>query len=285
MSSIDSNSRYGRSLRHEHARVVALERVEVVDVEEVPQPAVDAEQVERGRRDEVDRRLVGAEERADLGDPAQRRVSRPCASGGIDRPRARVRVQPSSVQRPRARVGRCDGCAARRDCTRVGHDRRRRGRSAVAVPARQRARRRRDAAHRRAAAPTRSPPSSARRRWSSPSAALRARAREYADELAARWPRSRVVFASKAFPCTAVQRVMVEEGLGPRRRRRRRDRHRAEGRRGPGAARPARQRQERRGDRDGRRARDRPGRRRQRRRRRPARGDRAAGAHRTCSCA
>jgi diaminopimelate decarboxylase len=44
--------------------------------------------------------------------------------------------------------------------------------------------------------------------------ALRARAREYRDELAARWPRSRVVFASKAFPCTAVQRVMVEEGLG-----------------------------------------------------------------------
>jgi diaminopimelate decarboxylase len=44
--------------------------------------------------------------------------------------------------------------------------------------------------------------------------ALRARAREYADELAARWPRSRVVFASKAFPCTAVQRAMVEEGLG-----------------------------------------------------------------------
>jgi diaminopimelate decarboxylase len=45
-------------------------------------------------------------------------------------------------------------------------------------------------------------------------AAVRARAREYADGLAARWPRSRVVFASKAFPCTAVQRVMVEEGLG-----------------------------------------------------------------------
>jgi diaminopimelate decarboxylase len=44
--------------------------------------------------------------------------------------------------------------------------------------------------------------------------ALRDRAREYADGLAARWPRSRVVFASKAFPCTAVQRVMVEEGLG-----------------------------------------------------------------------
>jgi diaminopimelate decarboxylase len=44
--------------------------------------------------------------------------------------------------------------------------------------------------------------------------ALRARAAEYRDELAARWPRSRVVFASKAFPCTAVQHVMVEEGLG-----------------------------------------------------------------------
>jgi diaminopimelate decarboxylase len=44
--------------------------------------------------------------------------------------------------------------------------------------------------------------------------ALRARAREYVDGLAARWPRSRVVFASKAFPCTAVQRVMVEEGVG-----------------------------------------------------------------------
>lgn len=44
--------------------------------------------------------------------------------------------------------------------------------------------------------------------------ALRSRAREYAAELTARWPNSRVVFASKAFPCTAVQRVMVQEGLG-----------------------------------------------------------------------
>lgn len=43
---------------------------------------------------------------------------------------------------------------------------------------------------------------------------LRARAREYRDELAHRWPNSRVAFASKAFPCTAVQRVMVDEGLG-----------------------------------------------------------------------
>ncbi|MEU4292018.1 diaminopimelate decarboxylase [Kribbella sp. NPDC026596] len=44
--------------------------------------------------------------------------------------------------------------------------------------------------------------------------ALRARAREYRDELTARWPNARAVFASKAFPCTAIQRVMVEEGLG-----------------------------------------------------------------------
>jgi diaminopimelate decarboxylase len=44
--------------------------------------------------------------------------------------------------------------------------------------------------------------------------AVRARVREYVDELASRWPRSRVVFASKAFPCTAVQRLMVEEGIG-----------------------------------------------------------------------
>jgi len=44
--------------------------------------------------------------------------------------------------------------------------------------------------------------------------ALRDRAREYAGALGARWPRSRVVFASKAFPATAVQRVMVQEGLG-----------------------------------------------------------------------
>src|SRR5580765_3558267 len=45
-------------------------------------------------------------------------------------------------------------------------------------------------------------------------AAVRARARAYADGLASRWPRSRVVFASKAFPCTAVQRLCVSEGLG-----------------------------------------------------------------------
>ena len=44
--------------------------------------------------------------------------------------------------------------------------------------------------------------------------ALRAGAREYLGGLRERWPVSRVVFASKAFPATAVQRVMVEEGLG-----------------------------------------------------------------------
>lgn len=44
--------------------------------------------------------------------------------------------------------------------------------------------------------------------------ALRARAREYRSELTQRWANSRVVFASKAFPCTAVQAVMVQEGLG-----------------------------------------------------------------------
>jgi hypothetical protein len=43
--------------------------------------------------------------------------------------------------------------------------------------------------------------------------ALRRRARDYRERLAARWPDSRVLFASKAFPCTAVQRLMVSEGL------------------------------------------------------------------------
>ena len=42
---------------------------------------------------------------------------------------------------------------------------------------------------------------------------LRERARAYRSGLAARWPNSQVVFASKAFPSTAVQRVMVSEGL------------------------------------------------------------------------
>ncbi|WP_328375877.1 diaminopimelate decarboxylase [Streptomyces sp. NBC_00440] len=45
-------------------------------------------------------------------------------------------------------------------------------------------------------------------------AAIRARARQYAEGLAARWPNSRATFASKAFPCTAVYRLLTEEGLG-----------------------------------------------------------------------
>ncbi|WP_407549197.1 diaminopimelate decarboxylase [Streptomyces sp. Pv4-95] len=44
--------------------------------------------------------------------------------------------------------------------------------------------------------------------------ALRARARRYADGLAARRPDAKVSFASKAFPCTAVYRLLAEEGLG-----------------------------------------------------------------------
>ena len=47
--------------RDEDVRVAALEGVVVAYVPEVAYPAVDAEQVERGRRDEVDRPLVGAE--------------------------------------------------------------------------------------------------------------------------------------------------------------------------------------------------------------------------------
>ncbi|MFG1934769.1 diaminopimelate decarboxylase [Mycobacterium sp. NPDC048908] len=43
--------------------------------------------------------------------------------------------------------------------------------------------------------------------------ALRHRARDYLAAFRDRWPRSDVAFASKSFPCTAVQRVMVEEGL------------------------------------------------------------------------
>ncbi len=43
--------------------------------------------------------------------------------------------------------------------------------------------------------------------------ALRNRARDYLAAFGRRWPRSDVAFASKAFPCTAIQRVMCEEGL------------------------------------------------------------------------
>lgn len=43
--------------------------------------------------------------------------------------------------------------------------------------------------------------------------ALRQRARDYLAAFRSRWPRADVAFASKSFPCTAIQRVMVEEGL------------------------------------------------------------------------
>jgi diaminopimelate decarboxylase len=43
---------------------------------------------------------------------------------------------------------------------------------------------------------------------------LRARARGFVQALAARHPDSEVVFASKAFPCSAVYRTLAEEGLG-----------------------------------------------------------------------
>ncbi|MGX9792078.1 diaminopimelate decarboxylase [Mycobacterium sp. MMS18-G62] len=43
--------------------------------------------------------------------------------------------------------------------------------------------------------------------------ALRQRARDYLSTFRSRWPRCDVAFASKSFPCTAVQRVMVQEGL------------------------------------------------------------------------
>src|ERR1700710_2172080 len=42
---------------------------------------------------------------------------------------------------------------------------------------------------------------------------LRARARSFLDALAARHDDYDVLFASKAFPCTAVCRVLAEEGL------------------------------------------------------------------------
>lgn len=44
--------------------------------------------------------------------------------------------------------------------------------------------------------------------------ALRQRIRHYRDGLDLRWPNSRVYYASKAFPSTAVYRVMSEEGIG-----------------------------------------------------------------------
>ena len=42
---------------------------------------------------------------------------------------------------------------------------------------------------------------------------MRARARAYAEAFRSRTERFEVVYASKAFPCTAVNRLMAEEGL------------------------------------------------------------------------
>ncbi|MDA8317810.1 MAG: diaminopimelate decarboxylase [Actinomycetota bacterium] len=44
--------------------------------------------------------------------------------------------------------------------------------------------------------------------------ALRGQARRFRHELERRWSSSRVVFASKAFPSTAIYRLMAEEGVG-----------------------------------------------------------------------
>jgi len=45
-------------------------------------------------------------------------------------------------------------------------------------------------------------------------ALLRGTVRAWRAALAARRPRARITFASKAFPCTAIYRVMAEEGIG-----------------------------------------------------------------------
>jgi len=57
---------------HEHARMCASKGVKVVQVEQVPYPPVDAEQVERGRRDEIQRHSVRVKERADVRESLQR---------------------------------------------------------------------------------------------------------------------------------------------------------------------------------------------------------------------
>ena len=73
---------------------------------------------------------------------------------------------------------------------------------------------------------------------------IRARARSYMDAFRARTERFEVVYASKAFPCTAVLRLLAEEGLVVRRRLRRRAAHGARGRLRPAAHLPARQQQD-----------------------------------------
>jgi diaminopimelate decarboxylase len=56
-------------------------------------------------------------------------------------------------------------------------------------------------------------------RWGTPlfvvaEDAIRSQVRRFRLALAADWPDSRMVFASKAFPCTAVYRLMASEGIG-----------------------------------------------------------------------
>jgi diaminopimelate decarboxylase len=56
-------------------------------------------------------------------------------------------------------------------------------------------------------------------RWGTPlfvlaEDAVRAQVRRYRQALGAQWPDSRMVWASKAFPCTAVYRLMAAEGIG-----------------------------------------------------------------------
>jgi diaminopimelate decarboxylase len=43
---------------------------------------------------------------------------------------------------------------------------------------------------------------------------VRAQIRRFRRAIEARWPSTRMVFASKAFPCTAMYRLMAEEGIG-----------------------------------------------------------------------
>ena len=56
-------------------------------------------------------------------------------------------------------------------------------------------------------------------RWGTPlfvvaEDAIRAQVRRFRLALGSHWPDSRMVFASKAFPCTAVYRLMASEGIG-----------------------------------------------------------------------
>ena len=56
-------------------------------------------------------------------------------------------------------------------------------------------------------------------RWGTPlyvvaDDAIRSQVRRYRLALASQWPNSRMVFASKAFPCTAAYRLMASEGIG-----------------------------------------------------------------------